>query len=784
MGSQLSEFGGVIFGCVCLLLVALTLFPGGTALSHLIAFGIVGASVYWVSPISFRPYFLIAICVTALWITLKLWSLLAIGLSIYCLMASIFIAKRWLRFLLVLGPCISVPLAYEWIGHSQEQILVCGVIGSIASFRPLLLGWANSKGDWRTRLSYLIPFPSAGLPLFPIIRPEQGVTLPMAGRRASPQHLMTALGTMFQGVVQLLLYRYLLRNLAFGPQYVISLGDLSQYIAVGFLLYLKVSGSFHVALGLLNFWGYSLPLSHDRYLLASSPLDFWRRINIYWKTFVEMIVFRPVFSLLYRIENLSVRISLATIAVFVATIVLHSYQWWMLKGEWSLRSTDVLFWTILGLATIIGATVWPIKKVSSKYKFLSVTVNMACLFLLWSLWNEPSLSAWINLFIGLEFKGEWRLLWLGLPLALGALSVSTKYLKSLEGWLSFNNPKGIIAATGLSIFCVLVSYPKYFPLIELPQSVQRLTNLQDAQLDQERLIGGYYEGLQWAPFEKPARWRGRQPFVELPLVRENQTLLGFELMPNVQFNFADAVMSTNHHGFLDQNYEKNKPQGTIRIALLGSSISAGFGVSPRMRYEAVVERSLNSSNLQVEILNFSLPQVSLLDYPDLLKRALDFDIDLVMIEGSFADFIRTGHAPSDKIRRHNSLIKPLLDKLDPQFSEEDFRHDLINAKPLVLYSMNTLAETCRERKVECRYSFIPFPYEYPPRLRENLVKLATIAGLDIIDVEGAFSGMDLDRLTLGPKDFHPNEKGHEIIAHALERPLRELIQNLRENPQP
>ena len=72
-----------------------------------------------------------------------------------------------------------------------------------------------------------------------------------------------------------------------------SLGDLVQYLVANFLLYLRVSGQFHLIVGMLHLFGFNLPETHHRYFLASSFTDFWRRINIYWKDFMMKVFYYP-----------------------------------------------------------------------------------------------------------------------------------------------------------------------------------------------------------------------------------------------------------------------------------------------------------------------------------------------------------------------------------------------------------------------------------------------------------------------------------------------------------
>ncbi len=74
-----------------------------------------------------------------------------------------------------------------------------------------------------------------------------------------------------------------------------DLGDLVQFMLGTFLLYLRVSGQFHLIVGLLHLFGFRLPETHKLYYLAHSFTELWRRINIYWTDFMMKTVFYPTY---------------------------------------------------------------------------------------------------------------------------------------------------------------------------------------------------------------------------------------------------------------------------------------------------------------------------------------------------------------------------------------------------------------------------------------------------------------------------------------------------------
>src|SRR5262249_10103276 len=104
-----------------------------------------------------------------------------------------------------------------------------------------------------------------------------------------------------RGTVQLLVYRVIYFTKPAGVvDEINSVPRLLWWMVATYLLYLRVSGQFHVIVGILHLFGYDLPETNRNYLLASSLTDFWRRINIYWKDFMVKLVYFPAYFRLRR----------------------------------------------------------------------------------------------------------------------------------------------------------------------------------------------------------------------------------------------------------------------------------------------------------------------------------------------------------------------------------------------------------------------------------------------------------------------------------------------------
>ncbi len=219
---------------------------------------------------------------------------------------------------------------------------------------------------------------------------------------------------MFRGTIHLLIYRLIYHELLIPATDVQDFGSLAGYLVCNYLLYMRVSGQFHMACGMLHLFGYQLPDTHHHYLLATSFTDYWRRINIYWKDFMVRLFFNPVVFRLKRWPQ-SAALAMATVTVFLATWALHAYQSYWLRGTWGLSVPDALFWGVLGLLVLINVQLdarrsrrrpaarrardpdrWIVVR-GLAARGLKTAATFTTIAVLWSLWSSPTLSEWLEM---------------------------------------------------------------------------------------------------------------------------------------------------------------------------------------------------------------------------------------------------------------------------------------------------------------------------------------------------------------------------------------------------
>ncbi len=276
------------------------------------------------------------------------------------------------------------------------------ILGSLFMFRLLVylydVRYAKEPPRLLDFLGYFLLLPNCCFLLFPVV--DHATFLVSRDRRPLAEVAQTGIRWIARGAVQLVLYRFID---AYRPDPAVAdtVGSVIAYMVMTYLLYLRLSGQFHIAIGMIHLFGFDLPETHRRYLLASSVSDFWRRINIYWKDFIVKLFYMPVFFRLRRSGEVRAA-AIATVVAFVATWILHSWQWYWLLGSPLLTWPDTLFWAILG-ALMVHATVQETRRKGRPPErtrlgqAFAVARTFALIVVLWSLWQSSSLEAWWQL---------------------------------------------------------------------------------------------------------------------------------------------------------------------------------------------------------------------------------------------------------------------------------------------------------------------------------------------------------------------------------------------------
>jgi D-alanyl-lipoteichoic acid acyltransferase DltB (MBOAT superfamily) len=373
-------------------------------LAALMFFGF--AVQYWL-PFAYRRRFVLGLSLASAYVLMEPLTatlLLGTGLGIFALLASpIPFAARMgglaaLALVLMYGRAtLNWGIPYQF----------WPIFGAIFMFRLLIyiydLRYSKDRPSLFEYLNYFFLLPNYYFLLFPVV--DYQTFKASYYRRDINDVAQRGVAWIARGAVQLLLYRliYHLKPPTNAPDEITSFAALATTMVMTYLLYLRVSGQFHIIVGLMHLFGYDLPETHRRYLLAHSLTDFWRRINIYWKDFMVKLVYFPLYFRLRRQGDTRAQI-VATGAVFVVTWLLHSYQWFWLRGEWLFTWPDTLFWGILGGLVIVNVLVEARRGQKRQVtgwqgrlqRGLQIAGTFSLITTLWFLWNASSLGEWLD----------------------------------------------------------------------------------------------------------------------------------------------------------------------------------------------------------------------------------------------------------------------------------------------------------------------------------------------------------------------------------------------------
>ncbi len=272
--------------------------------------------------------------------------------------------------------------------------------------------------------------------------------------------------------------------------------------------------------------------------------------------------------------------------------------------------------------------------------------------------------------------------------------------------------------------------------------------------------------------------------------------------PNVRGMNSGVLFETNSHGFRGPERSLAKPQGTIRVMLIGDSISMGSGVAYESTYGHLLELRLNTqpAGRAYEVLNWA---VSGLYTKVILGRferlGLRFDPDLVIygytlndIEGEH--YIRSyenryhpfffARSPIYLVRFFGPRARELFQAVFAtsgsyvgELHENYFENEAAWAE--VLAGFDRLANQARESRI-CAVLFVhtdlnmlnflhPFRAEY-----DQIADAAAARGLFVIRSYERLLEKDPTQLWVGLADPHPNEAGHQLLEEALWAGLQQL----------
>jgi len=252
----------------------------------------------------------------------------------------------------------------------------------------------------------------------------------------------------------------------------------------------------------------------------------------------------------------------------------------------------------------------------------------------------------------------------------------------------------------------------------------------------------------------------------------------FELKPNQNTYFKLVPFVTNSHGLRDKEYSLEKPEGILRVAVMGDSFTLPSGVAIEDAYHSRIEDRLNQGRERVgyQLLNFAVGAYTLEQYLMAIRhKALAYDPDLILIGYCAGN--------DDNVYQPDQFPDPYdpLEKSHPFYGS--FALDAVRFKLQSMRIEQELGRELEERQVRYlarvfselsdlgRKEGIPIvvvnlfnqPSNYKP-----IQEIALANGIEhFLDTSAAFRDTNLDDYRILPIDNHPNAEAHRIFAELI-----------------
>ena len=683
------------------------------------------------------------------------------------------------------------------------------VLGSIFMFRLWIYlretRRESKPAPWSQRLAYFFLLPNACFPFFPIVdyrRFRDGYRPGDSGDIAQ-----RGLSWMLRGIVHLLLYRAIKIYLLPGPFDLIDLEYLALFLVTNYALYLRISGYFHIITGLLHLFGYDLPRTHDRYFLASSLSDIWRRINIYWKDFLTEHVFYPAFFTLRKLPRWAAVMG-GVLVVFVATWLLHSWQAFWLLGDFPIAARDAILWLSAGSLVAINSLwqyratkrgvrtsneVTPRSALRLSLQVVATFLTVAFFWACWTIPQFPQLVAAVVATGGITARG--------LAVVGGTLvaMLTTGTLVQLlfdrlrrggfEPSLRLEHSPTTCIAT-LSLLA-LIGLPGIHEQLghEATQHIVAMQKDPVSAAEAGQRMEGYYEEIAGVDLQsEPLLVSTRRPSesgrtLYFDAVRERNDLLEKELIPGWTGEIDGIPFRVNRWGMRDDDVSRRKPPGTYRVAIIGSSTTMGLGVAADADFESIVEQRVNetigTNSQHVEFLNFALGQYDSLHAAGVLReKAFAFDLDAVFLFVDQSEFRITNRLANASYLKYPLPYPCLEDVLDRAGVTEKTSWGTTgillhkHIRTTIDCVNRGLVDDCRRRGVTPVWIYLPMPgFERESAgVGETLAALAHEVGFVVLDLSDRSDHRALKEVMADK--YHANALGHRLIAERLYEALK------------
>ena len=271
--------------------------------------------------------------------------------------------------------------------------------------------------------------------------------------------------------------------------------------------------------------------------------------------------------------------------------------------------------------------------------------------------------------------------------------------------------------------------------------------------------------------------------------------ISHEHIPLSEDHLMGVDVRINSLGYRDGEFPVEKPAGTLRVAMLGDSITFGWGVEQDATFSALVEQDLaRHTSSPVEVINFGVGNYnSVQEVTAFTEKGLSLDPDYVVVNYFLNDAepVPRRSRKAKVLERFQSIVF-LWSRVNVLMYLTGQRPDAITyyndlyvggtaAWQAAQDALSELHRVTSERDMKLLLVIIPDLHQqdgaYPfLGVHRAVLDFAAAEGILAVDLLPYFQDTeDLTTLWVSPDDAHPNAAGHRLIATGIVDALVEKV---------
>ena len=269
-------------------------------------------------------------------------------------------------------------------------------------------------------------------------------------------------------------------------------------------------------------------------------------------------------------------------------------------------------------------------------------------------------------------------------------------------------------------------------------------------------------------------------------------LIGHEHAPNRQAHLMGVDFRTNSHGLRDHEFSLERAPGKLRVAMLGDSLTVGWGVPVQATFVKRIERMYAAAGIDAEVINFGVGNYNTVqEVQAFLADGRRYQPDVIVLNYfvNDAELLEPARSPSRLMRdcyacvflagRGDAVVRQFLGGKDwAQYYLSLYGNGTSPGWLEAKAAIGRLAGASKASGATLLIVNLPELHDVKDyrfgRITDLVRRAAEENGAAFVDVLPAMADQPSSKLWVTPPDPHPNAYANELIAKALFTALQKL----------